>query len=187
MKQMDIRIKFTRKAFKDSLLDLMKTIPIRDIPVKAICANAGVSRSTFYTYYNSPYDLLYEIQNETFVNFEINFGNRMQKFDLREIRNYYEETLRYISENNDSLRVLLSENGDPGFVKKIIEWGIANTQKVMKHNLEESADEMMERAYSVFLVHGGVALLQDWIKQDMSIPIPKMAKVFTKFINIIMR
>jgi AcrR family transcriptional regulator len=184
---MDIRTKFTQKAFKDSLLELMKTTPIRDIPVKAICSEAGISRSTFYTYYNDPYDLLYEIQNETLAKFEAKFAKQIQRFDLREIRNYYEETLRYIAENNDSIRVLLSENGDPSFVKKIIEWSIVNTQIVIKHTLEESVDEKMERAYSVFLVHGGIALFQDWIKQDMDIPIPKMAKIFTKIINNIMR
>ena len=186
MKKVDIRTKFTKKAFKDSLLELMKTSPIRDIPIKAICAGAGVSRSTFYTYYNNPFDLLYEIQNETLANFEAKFGKVTHKFDLQETRNFYEETLRYIAENNDSIRVLLSENGDPEFVKKIIERSIANTQKVIKLSLEGSSDEKMERVYSVFFVHGSIALLQDWIKRDMDIPISKMAKVYIKFINNIM-
>jgi hypothetical protein len=37
MKKMDIRTKFTQKALKDSLIELMKTTPIRDIPIKVIC------------------------------------------------------------------------------------------------------------------------------------------------------
>jgi hypothetical protein len=49
MKKMDIKTKFTQKAFKDGLVALMKKTPIRDIPVKTICAAVEVSRSTFYT------------------------------------------------------------------------------------------------------------------------------------------
>jgi AcrR family transcriptional regulator len=73
MKKMDIRTKFTKKALKDSLIKLMKTASIRNIPIKAMCTGAEVSRSTFYAYYDDQYDLLEDIQNEIFDNFDAGY------------------------------------------------------------------------------------------------------------------
>jgi AcrR family transcriptional regulator len=186
MKKMDIRTKFTKRALKDSLIELMKTIPIRDIPIKAICTGAEVSRSTFYTYYDDQYDLLEDIQKETFDNFDIEYRKHLLEPGQRKGSDVYEETLRYITDNHDSIQVLLSENGDINFQKKLIGERIMEAGNVLKR-INESVDEETKRAYSVFLVQGSLALLQDWIKHDMDIPIPKMVKLCAKLMNSVLR
>jgi AcrR family transcriptional regulator len=179
MKKMDIRTRFTQKALKDSLLELMRTTPIRNIPIKAICADAGVSRSTFYTYYDDQYDLLEEIQNETLNNFDAEYSKHLKEPARREGSSYYEEGLRYIIDNHDSIQVLLGENGDINFQKKVIEERIM----VTKERAEKSIDEKIKRSYSVFFVNGSLAMLQDWIKHGMDVPISEMAKLYSEIAN----
>jgi AcrR family transcriptional regulator len=186
MKKMDIRTKFTKRALKDSLLELMKTIPIRDIPIKAICAGAEVSRSTFYIYYDDQYDLLTDIQNETFDKVKAEYRKYLLEPGRRKDSNVYEEWLRHVADNQDSLQVLLSENGDINFQKKLIEERIMEIGNELKR-INESADEETQRVYSVFLVQGLLGLIQDWIKHGMDIPIPKMAKVCNRLMNSILR
>jgi AcrR family transcriptional regulator len=186
MKKMDIRTKFTKKALKDSLIELMKTIPIRDIPIKAICAGAEVSRSTFYTYYDDQFELLEEIQNEIVDHVDIEYRKHLLEPGQHKASNVYEEALRYVANNPDSLQVLLSENGDINFQIKLIEERIMEAGNILKR-INESVDEETKRACSVFFVHGILALLQDWIKHGMDIPIPKMAKLCIKLMNIILR
>jgi AcrR family transcriptional regulator len=186
MKKMDIRTKFTKRALKDSLLELMKTIPIRDIPIKAICTGAEVSRSTFYTYYDDQYDLLTDIQNEIFNNVDIEYRKHLLEPGRHKDNNVYEEWLRHIADNNDSLQVLLSENGDINFQKKLIEGRIMEIGNVLKR-INESVDEETKRVYSVVLVQGIVSLIQDWIKHGMDIPLPKMAKLCNRLMNNILR
>jgi AcrR family transcriptional regulator len=187
MKKMDIRTKFTKKALKDSLIELMKTIPIQNIPVKAIYAGAEVSRSTFYTYYDNQYDLLEDIQNEIFDNFEAGYGKHLTETAWRESSSNFEEALRYIADNHDSIQVVLGENGDINFQKKLIEKHIIDMKKMMKRILDKSTDEKIERSYSVFIMNGSLALLQDWIKHGMDIPIPKMVKLCSRIFNTILR
>jgi AcrR family transcriptional regulator len=184
MKKMDIRTKFTKRALKDSLIELMKTTSIRDIPIKAICAGAEVSRSTFYAYYDDQYDLLEDIQNEIFDNLD---SKHLVEPARREGSNDYEEALRYIADNHDSIQVVLSENGNINFQKKLVEQHIMDMNKMMKCILDKSADEKIERLYSVFIINGSLALLQDWLKHGMDIPIPKMAKFCLKIVNDILR
>ena len=183
MKHMDIRTKFTQKALKNSLIELMKTSNIRDIPIKAICANAGVSRSTFYTYYDNQYDLLDDIQNEIISHYQDKFKEYKGNTDQKEAHNRYEKLFNYFAENSDSIQIILSENGDLNFIKKFIEQITVKTQKALMNAHEESSEEKTKRLYSTFLVHGTIALIQDWIKHGMDIPIPKMAKLYTKIVH----
>jgi AcrR family transcriptional regulator len=187
MKKMDIRTKFTKKALKNSLIELMKTAFIRDIPIKAICTGTGVSRSTFYTYYDDQYNLLEDIQNEIFDNFAAGYTKHLAEPVRREGSNDYEEALRYIADNHDSIQVVLSENSNIDFQKKLVEQRIMDMKKMMKPILDKSTDEKIERLYSVFIINGCLALLQDWLKHGTDIPIHKMAKLCSKIFNDISR
>ena len=186
MKHMDIRTKFTKKAFKDSLVELMKTSPIRDIPIKAICAGAGVSRSTFYTYYDDQYALLDDIQNEVKGFAKAGYNKFIQNPGKQDVESFFEEMYREIANNHDSIQVLLSENGDINFQKKIIEEHIMEMKKTKKNTNDKPIAEKNERARFVFLVHGSVALIQDWIKHDMDLPIPEIAKLNSKIWNSVL-
>ena len=70
MEKGDIRVQFTRKVLRESLVSLMKTKSILNIAVKDICEAAGVSRTTFYTYYKDQYDLLGQLEEEIVAEFD---------------------------------------------------------------------------------------------------------------------
>lgn len=68
----DKRILKTKKALKQTLMDLIKEKPFRKITVKEICDKANTSRITFYTYYDDKYDLLSDLVRD----FESEIGVR---------------------------------------------------------------------------------------------------------------
>ena len=59
----------TRKDFVRAFCDLFQERPIEKITVKEISARAGYSRVTFYHYFQDPYDLLKQIEEEFIRNF----------------------------------------------------------------------------------------------------------------------
>jgi hypothetical protein len=111
------------------------------------------------------------------------FTKHLAEPTRRESSNDYEEALRYIADNHDSIQMVLSENGNVDFQKKLVEQRIMDMKKMMKRILDKSTDEKIERSYSVFIVNGCLALLQDWLKHGTDIPIPKMAKLCSKIFN----
>ena len=52
----DRRIRITKKAIKESLIELLQEYPIAKISVKMICESADINRSTFYAHYNDQSD-----------------------------------------------------------------------------------------------------------------------------------
>ena len=54
----DLRVKKTKNALYNTLMELMKTKSFEEIKVSDICSEALINRSTFYAHYNDKYELL---------------------------------------------------------------------------------------------------------------------------------
>ena len=55
-KKKDRRVKYTKKALKNSLIDSLKEKTIEKITVKELCEKADVNRGTFYSHYSDQFD-----------------------------------------------------------------------------------------------------------------------------------
>jgi len=174
------KIRYTKKVIRDSLMELMKSEPILSVSIKDICELADISRSTFYSHYKDQYDLLRQIEEETLAYLEDMLDKYKDKHSKNETTQMLEEMLAYIANNHNSIQVLLSENGDLAFQKKLF-------QHFTSHNLvtnylyDKQQDDEARNYYSVYLVHGSIGLVQHWLKDNMSMPIPQLAKMLRKW------
>jgi AcrR family transcriptional regulator len=178
----DPRVRYTRKILKDSLLELMKTRAVAGIGIKEICALAEVSRSTFYTYYEDVHRLLEDIEEEVLAYFTdmVNKYGVSLKRGNRNSEATFERMLHYIADASNVLQILLSENGDPHFQTRFFQRYIAQSQKILQDSSGDPGDASIREGYSVFVVHGATGLMRYWLKNNMPIPIPTLAKMLVK-------
>jgi AcrR family transcriptional regulator len=187
MEKTDIRIRFTRKVLRESLVALMEKKSILDITIREICEHAGLSRSTFYAYYKDQYDLLRQIEAETFVEAEKlmqPYMDAVKKSNGREITALLTDFLQFIAGNSNSIQVLLSKNGDSAFQEKFFRNGIEFARKFRKTfrktaGLKPQSEES-DKYGLTFWVCGALALVQEWLKNGMDTPVPELAKMLTK-------
>ena len=181
----DHRVRYTRKILKDSLISLMKERPVTDIGIKEICARAEISRSTFYVYYENVYHLLAEIEEDLFAYFN-DLINQIDVSVKRGSRNhlaaYKKKTLEFITDKDNPLLVLLSENGDINFQKKFFQKLIDQVRKIVQDTVKNQ-DTHIHEAYSVFYIHGSIGLIQYLLKNNTHIPNLTLAKVFDKMVQ----
>jgi AcrR family transcriptional regulator len=169
----------TKNAIRNSLIELMGHKPITQITVTEICEKADIHRTTFYAYYDDHYDLLKQMEKEAMTNFDrlLDENKLAAHCTSREIAAMQEEALRYIADNNDSLQALLSKNGDIYFQERFIRRLTMHLHQIRKKGTGEVTDDKKNIYYSVFLVHGALAILQLWIKNKMDIPVSDIAKI----------
>jgi AcrR family transcriptional regulator len=178
------KTRYTRMVIRDSLIELMKQRPITDISIKEICALADVSRPTFYAHYRDQYDVLKSIEDETYAYFEnVVFVINSKKITKREVTLLIETVLQYIENDSNSVKVLLSENGDIIFQRKFFHLCITHLQHVMKRYSEKTSDERIIEYYSVITIHGIIALVQHWLKSNMNIPKDELVKMLVELIG----
>jgi AcrR family transcriptional regulator len=183
MEKVDFRVQVSRKVLQDSLLGLMKEKSILRISIKEICEFAGLSRATFYAYYKDQYDLLRAIEEQTLIEAEAitrKYKIAAGKPGSREATVILQDILQFIANNSNSIQVLLSENGNSDFQKKFFRKGIERMSQVRESAGVKSPDKEADKYDFVFVVGGILTLIQEWLKNDMDIPAPKLAKILTR-------
>jgi ACT domain-containing protein len=163
-------------VLRESLMELMKTRPISAISIKEICAKADISRSSFYNYYTDQYKKIKKTEEETlaFINNNLNkyaFYKNEKQGALRMV----EEILQYVVDNNKSIYVLFSENGNINFQKNL--FSSMYEKNIMKSLTDKLPDEQTKQYYFLFIVTGTISLIYHWIKNGMDKPIPELAKL----------
>jgi AcrR family transcriptional regulator len=175
-------VKRTKTALRNSLVELLKTRSILRISVKEICESANVGRSTFYAHYNDQYDLFGQIEDEIFTY----YNNMLKKYDVKRTKleavQVFEEMLTHIADNSNIIKVMLGENGDTVFQKKLLSLFIMNKQ-VMKYFTENQQDNEKKAYYSVFLINGLNGMIQHWLKNNMAMPVKQLAGMMLKCIE----
>ena len=179
------KTRYTKMVLRESLMELMKTRPISAINVKEICAYADISRSTFYTHYKDQYDLLKKTEEET-IRFIDNIHNKYSfyKNGTRESLQMLEEILKYIADNNKSIYVLFSENGDINFQKAI--FSTMYQKNVLKSLTDKLPDEQTRQYYYLFIVTVSLGIIYHWIKCGMDKSIKELAQILVNLTSQIM-
>jgi AcrR family transcriptional regulator len=150
-----------------------------------ICETAGVSRSTFYTYYKDQYDLLGQMEDEIFAEVDKLIGKHSKTDTIvptKELTVMMEAILQYIINDSKSIQVFLSANGESNFQRKFARYITGLMQRVKTPPDSIVANKRILNYYSVFIRDGCIAIVQEWIKNGIDINIRDMAKLFSKLI-----
>lgn len=162
----DRRVTRSKQLLKKSLIDLMKKKPMSEITVKEITALAEVNRGTFYSHYQDIYDMVEKIENEIFEELDKVIIYRGSEDINTRLQRIYRELFTYLAENAEMCTVLLGENGNISFLKRL--------KTVIKGKILANWAELFNEgksdyfeAYSTFIVGGCVSLIQEWLEQGL--------------------
>lgn len=111
----DLRIIKTRKAIRDTFIEMRKTLPVEKIHVRELCRNAMINKSTFYNHYEDIFALENELEDEAIEQFLTNFEDKDCLIT---------DPLRFLTKmppvfdaNMEQLLPLFRENMDAAFLK----------------------------------------------------------------------
>lgn len=112
----------TKENIRQTVMELMKTRPIDKIKVTEIISVLEISRSTFYLYFDSVYDVVQEAENEMLTELE---GIVDIAFAYPFMDRYFNEPhpgimagIRFTKKYYDMISILAGEYGDPTVVYK---------------------------------------------------------------------
>lgn len=164
------RVRFTRSALREALIDLILEKPLVSITVKDICARADINRSTFYLHFKDVTDILRTTEDEIIEH----TPTHKRKFrDLQEIEGFFIDFLEQIRNNPRIMKViqvLCSEQGDPYFVRKLQ----TMTYKAFldgwdMHMMPEMSEQRKLLVFS-YTISGMVSMLSTWATRAQDTP-----------------
>ena len=174
----DKRARKTKKAIINAFAELMAEKNIQDISVKEIAEKADINRITFYNHYADIYDLFDKMQSQVLADFD----EMIAVSDSHNYEETFEKIVKYLAENkvvckltmsaeNSKLQTVLCEL----FLKKY------NEISMYEDNVTEIKKSWNYLA--VYNVYGTIALLSQWIMDDMEYPAEKIRDLLTSIDN----
>lgn len=171
----DRRIRKTKALLEKSLLELMKTKPVKNITVKELVDHADVNRSTFYLHYTSIYDILEEMEQNLLNQVCEIFEKYPENYKESDSFSFFSDMLQIAFDNLDVCSILLSPKYDTGFIEKV--------QTILDQKVEERLQHLFGREFRIsaylssFYISGCMGMLQTWLFDENRPSPDHMAKI----------
>ena len=172
----DRRVTYTKMFLREALLELMKEKPISKITPTELCRKADVNRNTFYAHYQSPEELLEEIEGELMSRLcsSIDGAFRTDSFEA-----LLQDICRLIEENVDLCKVILSENGASDFLASVIRVTHDSTMEKWQAQGSIVPEERLEMLYR-YCIGGSVIIIRDWVNGGLKQPAETIAQILSE-------
>ena len=175
-KKEDRRVRRTRKILTQALTELMQTKQINEISVKELTDLADMNRGTFYLYYKDIYDMLEKIEDSLFEKLNDIVALRDHEDVAAQTRSILPDLFRFIEENQEMCRVLLSANGDMNFLHRLNEVVREKCRNVWLTLRKGRDDDAFDYHYS-FVVFGCAGLIRAWVNRGCPETAAEMAEL----------
>lgn len=112
----DSRVRRTKRLLRQGLTELLKEKSIKKITVRELSERVDINRGTFYLHYKDIYDLVAQIEQELFDEFE----TILQNYNIADFKTQphkiFSDMCGFLYANRDICAALLGENGDIDFI-----------------------------------------------------------------------
>lgn len=175
MEKPNQRVTLTKRLLKEGLLRLLEKKTIDKVNVTELCREAGINRATFYTHYETPHDLLLEIEQD--------MAREMKKLQreapAQDIQTGVELLCRYLYDHADLVRLLMRNFSDHDLYQMI------NTsyQDIIRSAVAKGVDREDVRLITTYLAGGGYALLVMWLQEDIQKTPREIAALITSLFS----
>ncbi len=166
---LDARTRYTQMVIKNCFIEALKTKPLSKISVTELCDGAQINRSTFYKYYDNPYDLLNKMEDEYIQRLE----DKISHVEMDDFNRIFTVVLEDLKENQNYFRTIVSENGDAKFRDSVFNLIYkANLRSIQQ--IFPALSDVQQRWLFYFLAEGFNGLLQQWMNKGMTEPINEL-------------
>ncbi len=162
---MDRRVRKTRMQLRSGLTQLMREKPIKDITVRELAQLVDINRCTFYLHYRDIYDMVEQVEQEVFDEFEqivrAHPVEELQQEPLALMLDLFE----FFAANADLCAAFLGGNGDMAFFNKLIDM---IRDRVLEYwQREQKKDPEQFDYYFSFLASGFTGVIRAWFERQM--------------------
>ena len=175
VKKEDRRVRRTKKLLTQALTQLLQEKQINEITVRELTDLADMNRGTFYLYYKDIFDMLEKIEDGLFEALDEIVSLHEHDDVSRETKPILLDLFRFIEENQEMCRVLLSPHGDMNFLHRLNQV-VREKCLRMWPNEEAKKDDTFDYHYS-FVVFGCAGVFRAWLNGQCREPAEKMAEL----------
>ena len=175
-KKEDRRVRRTKKLLTQALTQLLQEKQINEITVKELTDLADMNRGTFYLYYKDMFDMLEKIEDGMFEALDAIVSLHEHDDVSQQTKPILLDLFRFIQDNQEMCRVLLSPHGDMNFLHRLNEVVREKCLKAWPNIRKEKGEADFDYHYS-FVVFGCAGVIRAWVNRNCQESAEKMAEM----------
>lgn len=175
----DRRIRKTKTQLLQSLMTLMQDKNIKDISVKELSDLADINRGTFYLHYRDVYDMLSQVEDAIFQEFNDILDKNFASGGETALHSVIEDIFSFLDSNRMIARTLLGPHGDLAFVNRMKEMVRLRLIRLQTQTAPLTDDFDY---YYAFITSGCIGLIQSWLNRENPEPPDRIASLVEKMI-----
>ena len=177
-KKEDRRVRRTKRLLTLALTELLQTKQINEITIRELTELADVNRATFYLYYKDIADMLGKMEDDLFRKLDaIAQTHEHEHEDLAlEVKPILLDLFRFVRENQEITRALLSPNGDMNFLHRLYEAIRERILDCWKDLASTVSEEEFDYRYS-FVIFGCTGMIRSWVNRNCQETDVRMAEL----------
>ena len=175
-KKEDRRVRRTKKLLTQALTQLLQEKQINEITVKELTDLADMNRGTFYLYYKDMFDMLEKIEDGLFEALDAIISLHEHDDVSQQTKPILLDLFRFIEDNQEMCRVLLSPHGDMNFLHRLNEVVREKCLKAWPDIRKEKGEADFDYHYS-FVVFGCAGIIRAWVNRNCPESAEKMAEM----------
>ena len=167
-----------QRQLEQCLLELMLTMPYSQITISDISDRAGISRKSFYRYFNSKEGCLYAlIDHAVFDGASLYLPNHV---DMHTLQSSHERFFRYWKEQHLLLDALTRNNLSLLLAERMLHYTVQEEREF--HQLQPfSTDDHHER--NLFYIGGVMSLMLEWHRSGFQKSALQMSRILTDLVK----
>lgn len=169
------RVFLTKKLLENALIKLLKKKSLYNISVRELCDEASINRSTFYKHFSSQFELFNYMEDSLLKGIDSIFGQTNNDEDILEAKLI--KILKYLKENKEFSKLLLTNNFDPAFPQKL--FSLKGINNAIKLTIHENENESVIKLVTSFIISGSFAIIRTWLDEDCFVKEDILAKLLS--------
>ena len=182
LKKEDRRVRRTKKLLTQALTELLQKKQVNEITVKELTDLADMNRGTFYMYYKDIFDMLEKIEDELFQKLDVIAQTHEHGDPTQQVKPILLDLFRFIEENQQMFRVLLSPNGDMNFLHRLYEAIRERSLEIWKDQMGSLGEKEFDYRYS-FVIFGCAGMIRAWVNRSCQETDMQMAELADRMIR----
>lgn len=160
MEKENQRIAVTRRMLQEGLLKLLERKDLADISITELFRESGVNRATFYRHYETPHDILLEMER-ILLREQKSAGNVPRS--LPEVRAYLEKICTFLNSHMELFRLLIRNNTDEDFYELFLEFFRDIPKESVFREALNGIDPDALAILATYYAGGNCFLLRQWM------------------------
>ena len=182
LKKEDRRVRRTKKLLTQALTELLQKKQVNEITVKELTDLADMNRGTFYMYYRDIFDMIEKIEDELFQKLDVIAQTHEHGDPTQQVKPILLDLFRFIEENQEMCRVLLSPNGDMNFLHRLYEAIRERSLEIWKDQMGSLGEKEFDYRYS-FVIFGCAGMIRAWVNRSCQETDMQMAELADRMIR----